>query len=106
MSQKLRIKNFKSETDLSIFTEDFIKNYNELSNIGYLLVVDVIYPTNLFKEHRNLPFLLYRGKVNKVNKLHCGLNDKNDYSIYICALKQALNHGLILKKVYAVISFT
>ena len=45
MSQKLHIKNFKFETDLSIFTENFIKNYNEQSNTGYLLVVDVIYPT-------------------------------------------------------------
>ena len=45
MSQKLPIKNFKFETDLSIFTENFIKNYNEQSNTGYLLVVDVIYPT-------------------------------------------------------------
>ena len=105
MSQKLPIKSFKFETDLSIFTENFIKNYNEQSNTGYLLVVDIIYPTNLYKEHRDLPFLPYRGKVNKVNKLLCGLNDKNNYSIYICALKQALNHGLILKKVHAVISF-
>ena len=45
MNQKLPIKNFKFETDLSIFTENFIKNYNEQSNTGYLLVVDVIYPT-------------------------------------------------------------
>ena len=45
MSQNLPIKNFKFETDLSIFTENFIKNYNEQSNTGYLLVVDVIYPT-------------------------------------------------------------
>ena len=29
MSQKLRINNFKFETDLSIFTENCIKNYNE-----------------------------------------------------------------------------
>ena len=106
MSQKLHIKNFKFETDLSIFTENFIKNYNEQSNTGYLLVVDIIYPTHLYKEHRDLPFLPYRGKVKKVNKLLCGLNDKNNYSIYICTLKQALNHGLILKKVHAVISFT
>ena len=81
ISQKLPIKNFKFETDLSIFTENFIKNYNEQSNTGYLLVVDVIYPTHFYKEHRDLPFLPYRGKVNKVNKLLCGLNDKNNYSI-------------------------
>ena len=81
MSQKLHIKNFKFETDLSIFTENFIKNYNQQTNTGHLLVADVRYPTNLYKEHRDLPFLPYRGKVNKVNKLLCGLNDKNNYSI-------------------------
>ena len=106
MSQKLPIYNFKFGTDHSMFIENFIKNYNEQSNTGYRLVINVIYRTNFYKEHRDLPFFPYRGNVNKVNKLLCGLNDKNNYSIYICALKQALNHGLILKKVHAVIIFT
>ena len=43
--------------------------------------------------------------VNKVNKLIASVHDKNNYVIHIYALKQALNHGLILKKVHAVISF-
>ena len=42
---------------------------------------------------------------NKVNKLVVSVHDKNSYVIYIYALKQALNHGLILQKVHAVISF-
>ena len=44
-------------------------------------------------------------KVNKVNKLIASVYDKNNYSIHIYALKQALNHGLILKKVHNAISF-
>ena len=44
-------------------------------------------------------------KVNKVNKLVCNLNDKENYSIHILALKQALNHGLKLTRVHSVISF-
>ena len=31
---------------------------------------------------------------------------KNNYPIHICALKQALNHGLKLEKVHSVISFS
>ena len=35
----------------------FIKNYDENSNKGYFLEVDVEYPKNLFNLHSNLPFL-------------------------------------------------
>ena len=33
------------------------------------------------------------------------MHDKENYVVYIGALKQALNHRLILKKVYRVIQF-
>ena len=44
-------------------------------------------------------------KIKKVEKLVTGLYDKNEYVIHIRRLKQALNHGLILKKVHRVIKF-
>ena len=44
-------------------------------------------------------------KVNKVKKLVCNVTDKENYSIHIAALKQALNHGLKLIRVYSAISF-
>ena len=44
MSQKLPAKGFRIENDLSKFNENFIKNYNEDSDIGYFLLVDVEYP--------------------------------------------------------------
>ena len=99
MSKKLSIDNFKCETDLSKFTSDFIKNYDE-SDIGHLLVIDAIYPKNIYKEHSDLPFL-----PSKTNKLYSDLRDKKYYSVNIFALKQAMNHGIELKKVYSVISF-
>ena len=40
---------------------------------------------------------------NRCSKLACNLYDKNNYVVHISALKQALNHGLILKKVHRVI---
>ena len=44
-------------------------------------------------------------KINKCSKLVCNLYDKNNYFVHIRSLKQALNHGLILKKVHRVIQF-
>ena len=44
-------------------------------------------------------------KINKCSKLVCTLHDKENYVIHIRALKQALNHGLVLKKVHSVIKF-
>ena len=90
---------------LSKFNEDFIKNYDENSNKGYFLEVDIDYPKELFNLHKDLPFLPERKKVNKVEKLICSIEDKEKYVIHIRALKQALNHGLILKKVHRVIQF-
>ena len=46
MSQKLPVNCFKQENDLSRFNEKFIKNYNENSDVGYFLEVDVEYPKN------------------------------------------------------------
>ena len=73
MSQKLPVNVFRFENDLSRFNENFLKNYNENSDIGYLLEVDVEYPKK--------------------------------YWVLIRALKQASNHGLILKEMHRVIKF-
>ena len=73
--------------------------------MGYIFYVDVIYPKELYELHKDLPFLPDRMEVNKVNKLVVSVHDKNNYVIHVYALKQALNHGLILKKVHAVICF-
>ena len=48
MSQKLLINGFEWVEELCEFDERFIKNYNENSNKGYILEVDVEYPMNLF----------------------------------------------------------
>ena len=55
--------------------------------------------------HSDLPFLPERIKINKCSKLVCNLNNKENYSVHILALKQALNHELKLTKVHSVIEF-
>ena len=106
MSKKLPTGNFQWTEDISIFTEDYIKNYDENSDTGYLLVLDVTYPKDLYEKHKYLPFLPEKIKIVKSTKLSYSFNDKNNYSIHISALKQALNHGLKLEKVHSVISFS
>ena len=38
-------------------------------------------------------------------KTVCSIEDKEKYVVHIKALKQALNHGLVLKRVHRVIQF-
>ena len=83
----------------------FIKNYDGNSDKRYFLEVYVEYPKNLFSLHRDLPFLPKRKKIEKCRKLVCDFFDKKKYIAHIKALKEALNHGLILKKVHRVIQF-
>ena len=105
VSQKLPVNGFKWVNDLSRFNEDFIKNYNENSDVGYFLEVDIEYPKQLWSSHKDLPFLPERKKLEKVEKLVCSIEDKEKYVIHIRALKQALNNGLKLKEVHRVIKF-
>ena len=44
-------------------------------------------------------------KIEKVENLVANLHNKKEYFIHIRNLKQALNHGLVLKKVHGVIKF-
>ena len=44
-------------------------------------------------------------KTEKVERLVTSWQDKTEYVIHIINLKQALNHGLILEKVYRMIKY-
>ena len=107
MTQTLPVNDFKwvKQEELLKFNKDVIKNYDENSNTGYFLEVDIDYPKELFDLHKDLPFLSESEKVNKVEKLICDIEDTKKYVIHIRTLKQALNHGLRLKKVHKIIQF-
>ena len=95
MPQKLPINNFEWIEDTSQLNEDFIKNYNEESEEGYFLEVDVQYLEKLHELHNDSPFLSGRMKIKKGEKLEANLHDKTRCGIHIRSLKQALNHGLV-----------
>ena len=89
---------FKWIENILQFNKDVIENYNEDSDEGYFLEVNVQYPENLHNLHNDLPFLPERMKIEKMEKLLANLNNKKEYVIHIKNLKQALNHGLVLTK--------
>ena len=105
MSQKLPANGFKWVKNTSKIDEEFIKNYDEDDDKGYILEVDVKYPRKLHDLHSDLSFLPKRMKIDKCKKLVWNLRNKKKYVVHIKSLKQALNHGLKLKKVHRIIEF-
>ena len=105
MPLKVLVNNFEWIKYTSRFNEHFIKNYKEESDKGYFLEVDVQYLEKLHEFHNDLPFLPQRIQTEKVEKLVADMHDKTEYIIHIRNLKQALDHGLVLEKVYRVIKF-
>ena len=91
--------------DISKIDEDFVKDYNKNDNKGYILDVDVDYSNKLQNLHSDLPFLPGRMIINNTKKLFCNLNDKKNYIVHMNVLKQALDHGLKLRKFHRVIEF-
>ena len=104
-SQKLPLNNLEWIKNTSQFNEDVMKRYNEESDEGYFLEVNVQYPENLHNLHNDLPFLSEKMKIEKVEKLVADLHDKTEYIIHIRNLKQVLNHGLVLKQLHRITKF-
>ena len=105
MTEKLPVRGFRWMDDISKIDEDFVKDYNKNDNKGFILDVDVDYPNKLQNLHSDLQFLPERMIINNTKKLVCNLNDKKNYIVHINVLKQALDHGLKLRKVHRVIEF-
>ena len=94
--QKLPVNNFEWIEDTSQINEDFIKSYNEQSDEGYFLKVNVQYLEKIHEIHDDLLFLPERMKIEK---FRTSLHDKTEYVIHLRNLKQAL----VLRKVPRVI---
>ena len=72
-----------------------MKNYDENSNKGYFLEVHVDYPKNLLILKRIYHFYQKEKNYKKSKSLFAVYKTKKNV-VYIRALKQALNHGLVL----------
>ena len=70
-----------------------------------MLEVGVRYPNELHDLHNDLPFMCSKMEINVVEMLVPHLYDKKKYVIHISALKQAIDHGLVLEKIHKCIRF-
>ena len=100
MSQKLPVNGFKwlDSDNINEINEEFIKNYHENDNKGYILEVVVKYLKRLHKLQSDLPFLPKRIKINKCKKLVCNLSNKKKYVTHINSLKQGVKSWIKVKK--------
>ena len=72
MSEKLPINGFKWVNDISGINKKFVKSYDKKnSDKGYILEVDVDYPSKLHKLHSDMPFLPEKMKIDKTQTLVC-----------------------------------
>ena len=69
MSQELPINGFKWVKKISKFNEDYIIKYDESSNTGYFLEVDIEYLKTLFNRHKDVPFLPKKKMLKKLKNL-------------------------------------
>ena len=76
-SRKIRLGNVTSQ-----FNEDFIENYNEESDEGYFLEVDVKYLEKLHNLHNDSTFLPEIMRVGQLEKLVANLYDKTECVIH------------------------
>ena len=92
MSKNLPVNGFRwlDSDEINEINEEFIKNYDENDNKGYILEVDVRYPKRLHELHSDLPFLPERMEINKCKKLICNLSNKKKYVIHVVSLKPAI----------------
>ena len=87
--QNLPVSDFKCIKNASQFNEDFIRNYNEYSDIGYFLEVEFQYFENLRNLLNDLPTFVERMKVDKNEKFLASWHDKYKLAILIRTLKQS-----------------
>ncbi|XP_070170392.1 uncharacterized protein [Polyergus mexicanus] len=104
MCQSLPYENFRwvdnvTSVDLMSVTSD--------SPIGYILEVDLAYPSDLHDSHADLPFCPTRDKPpgKRDEKLLATLYDKNRYVIYYRNLQQCVRHGLRITKIHRILRF-
>ena len=94
-----------SETDYAHANNVFKKvNINNLGEYHDLYVrSDTLLLADIFENFRQLCLKNY--ELDPDLDLDCNLNDKKNYIVHINVLKQALDHGLKLRKVHRVIEF-
>lgn len=101
MSKYLPYKDFEwSDTNIDV------TKIGDDSDIGYILEVDLEYPTELHDAHSDFP-LAPENRIGTdcLPKLMTTLYNKNNYIVHYMNLKYYIQHGLKLSKVHRVLKF-
>ena len=116
--------NFQIYENNSI-TKSFINKVistHDCSNIGYVLIEDLIYPDNFKYKSKNFPFCPENKTINPdnyteymkdhetkphrpTNKLICDQTNREYYIVHYRNLKFDLRMGMIISKVHRIVSF-
>ena len=119
MSQPLPYDEIKYDNTVKL--EDILNTPDD-SDIGYFIEVDLTYPNNIKEKTKNFPFAPINKKINpdkfsdymkeikpdnyiQTKKLICDWSDKKNYLVHYRMLKFYIRHGMIVDKVYNIISF-
>jgi hypothetical protein len=78
-----------------------VGNLSDTSETGYILEVDLKYPTELHDLHNDRLFCVEKNcpTGSKFSKIIPNLNDKVKYIIDYRVLQQCLRHGFVLTKI-------
>lgn len=106
LMKKLPISEFRLLNDEEIACID-LNLFNEDSETGLILEIDLEYPAQLHDAHSDLPYApeKFTPPGGKTSKLIANLYDKYNYVIHYLHLKECLERGLILKKIHRVLAF-
>ena len=103
MAKKLPYAGFKwLQEELSL---DFVHNYNDNSDVGYTLEVDLHYPKHLHDKHNDYPLAPERLKLGHCEKLCGTFYDKKNYVVDIRNLKLYMSLGVEVQAIHRVIQY-
>ncbi len=108
MSQSMPYKDFEWCNNEEIkYLQDNILSTKKTDETGFILEVDLEYPSCLHDKHSDFPFCAEKKKPpkGKCEKLLTTLENKSNYIIHSQNLKQAIKNGLILSKIHRAIKF-
>lgn len=75
------------------------------NEFGYILLVDLMYDSDLHTNHNWLPYMCQSMKVGKTRKLIPNLFDKKNYFTHYLVLAQSMRAGLKLQYVHKILKF-
>ena len=105
MSEKMPYKNFKWVDIKNTPVEEVLTKVLLDEDLGYILEVDLEYPSELHDLHNDYPLAPETMKINRVNKLTPNLRNKTKYILHHRNLGLYLSLGLKLTKIHRIIEF-